>query len=64
MSLPSPCCFGKYFFSISHFAEKLTARRAEIASLIAAPQRPHRFAADAVLALKEFISTLSSAQDE
>jgi hypothetical protein len=31
MSLPNPCCFGKYFFSISHCAEKLTARRAEIA---------------------------------
>jgi hypothetical protein len=31
MSLPIPCCFGKYFFSIGQCAEKLTARRAEIA---------------------------------
>jgi hypothetical protein len=30
MSLPIPCCFGKYFFSIGQCAEKLTARRAEI----------------------------------
>jgi hypothetical protein len=30
MSLPIPCCFGKYFLSIGQCAEKLTARRAEI----------------------------------
>jgi hypothetical protein len=31
MSLPIPCCFGKFVFSIGQCAEKLTARRAEIA---------------------------------
>jgi len=40
-----------------HDAQKLR-------SLIAAPQRPHRFAVDAILALMEFISTLSSVLDE